>query len=94
MLHFHGRSTWGIETRKQMEERNKKYTEVFLKKWGHDMTQILILRNNFSNIFNRYSSTEPKIKSENCPPRDWRGTFATVTNRDLPEYLSNAQSPV
>jgi len=50
LLHFHGRSTWGIETRKQMEERNKKYTEVFLKKWGHDMTQILILRNNFSNI--------------------------------------------
>ena len=50
LLHFHGRSTWGIETRKQIEERNKKYTEVFLKKWGHDMTQILILRNNFSNI--------------------------------------------
>ena len=50
LLHFHGRSTWGIETRKQMEERNKKYTEVFLKKWGQDMTQILILRNNFSNI--------------------------------------------
>ena len=55
LLHFHGRSTWGIETRKQMEERNKKYTEVFLKKWGHDMTQILILRNNFSNISNQLS---------------------------------------
>ena len=50
LLHFHGRSTWGIETRKQTEERNKKYTEVFLKKWGYDMTQIFILRKNFINI--------------------------------------------
>ena len=50
LLHFHGRSTWGIETGKQMEERNKKYTEVFLKKWGYDMTQIFILRKDFQNI--------------------------------------------
>jgi len=50
LLHFHGRSTWGIETEKQMEERNKKYTEVFLKKWGYDMTQIFILRKDFQNI--------------------------------------------
>ena len=53
LLHFHGRSTWGIETGKQMEERNKKYTEVFLKKWGNDMTQIFILRKDFINILEK-----------------------------------------
>jgi len=53
LLHFHGKSTWGMETRKQTEERNKKYTEVFLKKWGYDLTQIFILRKNFINILEK-----------------------------------------
>ena len=53
LLHFHGRSTWGIETKKQIEDRNKKYTEVFLKKWGKDMTQVFILRKDFSNILDK-----------------------------------------
>ena len=58
LLHFHGRSTWGIETRKQMEERNKKYTEVFLKKWGHDLTQIFILRKDFESILKKKNLEE------------------------------------
>ena len=51
LLHFHGKSTWdGGETKDEMHKRNKLYTEVFSKKWGKDMTQIFILRKNFSNI--------------------------------------------
>ena len=54
LLHFHGKSTWdGGETNSQIEKRNKLYTEAFLKKWGEDMTQIFILRKNFSNILNQ-----------------------------------------
>ena len=51
LLHFHGKSTWdGGETKDEMDKRNKLYTEVFSKKWGKDMTQIFILRKNFSTI--------------------------------------------
>ena len=51
LLHFHGKSTWdGVETNSQIEERNKLYTEAFLKKWGKYMTQIFIVRKNFSDI--------------------------------------------
>ena len=51
LLHFHGKSTWdGGETNSQIEKRNKLYTEAFLKKWGKEMTQIFIMRKNFSNI--------------------------------------------
>ena len=51
LLHFHGKSSWdGGETKSQIEERNKLYTEAFLKKWGKDMTRIFILRKDFSNI--------------------------------------------
>ena len=50
LLHFHGKSTWEIETKDQKEKRNKIYREVFLKKWGSDLTQIFILRKDFSNI--------------------------------------------
>tara|TARA_B100000700_G_C14894082_1_gene784170 strand:- start:252 stop:1127 length:876 start_codon:yes stop_codon:yes gene_type:complete len=53
VLHFHGRSTWGIETKKQTEERNKKYTDIFLKKWGKEMTQIFIVRKDFINILEK-----------------------------------------
>ena len=51
LLHFHGKSSWdGVETNKQIEARNKLYTESFLKKWEKDLTQIFILRKNFFNI--------------------------------------------
>ena len=53
MLHFHGKSSWdGVETNKQVEGRNKLYTEAFLKKWGKQMTQIFIHRKDFTNIMN------------------------------------------
>ena len=58
LMHFHGKSTWGAETRKQTEERNKKYTEVFLKKWGHDLTQIFILRKDFESILKKKNLEE------------------------------------
>ena len=51
LLHFHGKSTWdGNETSKQTEERNRAYTEAFLKKWGNELTQIFIIRKDFDNI--------------------------------------------
>ncbi len=54
LLHFHGKSTWdGGETNSEIEKRNKLYTEAFLKKWGEDMTQIFILRKNFSYILQK-----------------------------------------
>ena len=51
LLHFHGKSTWdGNETKDEIEERNKTYTETFLRKWGKELTQIFILRRDFSDI--------------------------------------------
>ena len=51
LLHFHGKSSWdGGETIDEMNQRNKIYTEAFLKKWGKEMTQIFILRKDFSEI--------------------------------------------
>ena len=45
LLHFHGKSSWdGGETISEVRERDKKYTEVFLKKWGSEITKIFILR--------------------------------------------------
>ena len=59
LLHFHGKSTWdGGETNNQIEKRNKLYTEAFLKKWGEDITQIFILRKNFSNILHNRGLNE------------------------------------
>jgi len=54
LLHFHGKSTWdGPETKYQTEERNRLYTETFLKKWGYDMTQIFILRKDFNSLLEK-----------------------------------------
>ena len=54
LLHFHGKSTWdGGETKEQTENRNKLYTDIFLKKWGNDITQLFIKRNNFENILKK-----------------------------------------
>ena len=54
LLHFHGKSTWdGGETKDQIEERNKIYTETFKKKWGEEMTQLFIIRKDFSDVLSR-----------------------------------------
>ena len=54
LLHFHGKSSWdGGETTNEVKERNRKYTEVFLKKWGDEMTKIFILRKDFIEIINK-----------------------------------------
>ena len=59
LLHFHGKSTWdGGETINQIKERNKLYTKIFLEKWGKDMTQIFIIRKNFSEILNKKDLNE------------------------------------
>ena len=52
LLHFHGKSSWdGGETASEIRERDRKYTEAFLKKWGNEMTKIFILRKSFFGIF-------------------------------------------
>ena len=53
LLHFHGKSTWAIETKEETEKRNNIYTKNFLNKWGQDMTQIFILRKDFLNILEK-----------------------------------------
>ena len=54
LLHFHGKSTWdGIESKQETEERNRIYINTFKKKWGDEITQIFIMRNNFSNILSK-----------------------------------------
>ena len=51
VLHFHGKSTWdGGETQDEIERKNKIYTEVFKKKWGNELTQLFIIRKDFSNM--------------------------------------------
>lgn len=43
VLHFNGKSTWaGAETKEETEARNRKYAEVFTKKWGEALTRISI----------------------------------------------------
>ena len=53
LLHFHGKSTWEMETKEETEKRNSIYIKTFLKKWGNDMTQIFILRKDFLNILEK-----------------------------------------
>ena len=54
LLHFHGKSTWdGGETLKETQKRNKIYTDAFLKKWGDKLTQLFLIRKNFSNILEK-----------------------------------------
>ena len=53
MLHFHGKSTWGVENKQQNVERNKKYIEIFNNKWGSEMTKIFIGRKNFMEILDK-----------------------------------------
>jgi len=50
LLHFHGKSTWAIETEEQTKKRNEMYIKIFLKKWGSEMNQIFIIRESFSHI--------------------------------------------
>jgi len=59
LLHFHGKSTWdGNETLKETQERNKIYTEIFLKKWGHDLTQIFLIRKDILGILENKGVTD------------------------------------
>tara|TARA_B110000438_G_scaffold296988_1_gene342580 strand:+ start:1526 stop:2380 length:855 start_codon:yes stop_codon:yes gene_type:complete len=54
LLHFHGKSSWdGAETDEQIKDRGELYTEAFSKKWGKEMTQIFICRENFKDILNK-----------------------------------------
>ena len=53
LLHFHGKSTWdGKESFDETNSRNKAYTDMFLKKWGKELTQLFIIRKDFLNILN------------------------------------------
>ena len=59
LLHFHGKSTWdGGETQDQTNKRNQLYIENFLKKWGEEITQVFIIRNNFLDILEKKGLTE------------------------------------
>ena len=59
LLHFHGKSTWdGGETKDQTNKRNQLYIENFLKKWGKEITQVFIIRNNFLDILEKKGLTE------------------------------------
>ena len=59
LLHFHGKSTWdGNETLEETRERNKIYTEIFLKKWGNDLTQIFLIRRDILEILEKKGITE------------------------------------
>ena len=59
LLHFHGKSSWdGGESIDEVKERDRKYTEVFLEKWGDDMTKIFISRNNFFEIIEKKGLSE------------------------------------
>ena len=59
LLHFHGKSTWdGNETLEETRERNKTYTEIFLKKWGNDLTQIFLIRRDILEILEKKGITE------------------------------------
>ena len=50
LLHFHGKSTWNVESKEETRKRNIKYTEIFKKKWGNEATKIFIERENFLEI--------------------------------------------
>ena len=59
LLHFHGKSTWdGKESVEETNLRNKAYTDIFLKKWGKELTQLFIIRKDFLNILNEKNLNE------------------------------------
>ena len=65
LLHFHGKSSWdGGETKEETKNRDSSYIEVFLKKWGEEMTQIFILRKEFTNILEKYKAHESFKKGD------------------------------
>jgi GT2 family glycosyltransferase len=42
LLHFHGKSTWEKETEKEIQDRNKIYTQYFVRKWGKAMCDLCL----------------------------------------------------
>ena len=53
LLHFHGKSTWDIESKEEIVQRNEEYKNVFRKKWGNDLTKIFIERSDFLDILEK-----------------------------------------
>ena len=54
LLHFHGKSTWDSkENIKETEKRDELYIKGFNEKWGKELTQIFIIRKNFSEILQK-----------------------------------------
>ena len=43
LIHFYGRSTWMIESKDEEEERRSIYKEIFTKKWGTKLHDLVIM---------------------------------------------------
>lgn len=56
LLHFGGKSTWdGPEQGKETLERDQKYTNAFIEKWGVDITTLSLGRGNVMPIVEQYN---------------------------------------
>jgi GT2 family glycosyltransferase len=45
VLHFGGKSSWAGETKRESEERMKKFRELFEKKWGAALADLVLNEN-------------------------------------------------
>ena len=74
VLHFNGRSTWGVETKEATEERCKLFTEHFTKKWGSHLTRFSI--QNDLELLNR-AEVQPHLAR-----RDFQAVIKAIASFD------------
>lgn len=56
LLHFNGKSSWnGPETDSETTTRNRKYFEVFSKKWGLDLANLCLINGNPEQVIKDHS---------------------------------------
>lgn len=55
LLHFNGRSSWnGAETSSETQDRDTKYKQQFIDKWGSELTDLCITGGNADKIIETY----------------------------------------
>jgi hypothetical protein len=55
LLHFQGKSTWdGAENQQQTTDRNKKYFDVFVDKWGMDLANLCLVGGDPNSVIEKY----------------------------------------
>lgn len=75
LLHFAGKSTWdGPEQQLEIEERNKKYFDSFVNKWGEDLANLCLVGGRPNSVIEKYQ-LQSYIQAQ-----DFSGAIKAVLN--------------